>query len=249
MRKPILVGNWKMYKNINEAIKLVNDLKIKVADVKDREIAICPPYTALSKVKEKIKDSNIKMGAQNVYWEEKGAFTGEISPSMLKDVGCDYVIIGHSERRQYFNETDEMVNKKMKAVFNLGLLPIICIGETLKEREEGRTFDIIEKQVHNGVKGLSEDLISKLIIAYEPVWAIGTGRTATPEQAEEVHKFIRELLKRIYGEGNSHLIRILYGGSVKPENITDLMGQENIDGGLVGGASLDAESFAKIVNY
>ncbi len=249
MRKPILAGNWKMYKKVGEAIKLISELKIKVQDVKDREIIVCPAYTVLNKVKEIIKDSNIKIGAQDVYWEEKGAFTGEISPDMLKDIGCDYVIIGHSERRHYFGETDDTVNRKLKAAFNSGLLPIVCVGETLREREQNLTFKVIEKQVHDGLKGLEDALIPKLIIAYEPVWAIGTGKTATPEEAQEVHKFIRDFLKRMYGEGSSNVIRILYGGSVKPENISQLMSQEDIDGGLVGGASLDAESFSKIVKY
>jgi triosephosphate isomerase (TIM) len=249
MRRPVLAGNWKMNKKIEEAVKLVTELKSKLAEVKERDIIICPPYTSLCKVREIIKDSNIKMGAQDLFFEERGAFTGELSGVMLKDAGCDYVIVGHSERRQYFGETDETVNKKMKAAFNFGLIPIVCVGETLKQREENITFKVIEKQIHDGVKGLDENSTLKLIVAYEPVWAIGTGKTATPEQAEEVHQFIRQTLKRIYGDGAAHAIRILYGGSVTPANIAGLMGQEDIDGGLVGGASLDVESFVKLVKY
>ncbi|MFH1783359.1 MAG: triose-phosphate isomerase [bacterium] len=249
MRTPILAGNWKMHKTIDEAIKMVSELKVKVADVKDRQVIVCPVFTALSRVHEFIKDSNIELGAQNVHWEQKGAFTGEVSVEMIRDTGCKYIIIGHSERRQYFGETDETVNKRVNAVFSGNLLPIVCVGETLQEREKDLTFKVVEKQVHNGLKGLGEDVISSLIVAYEPVWAIGTGKTATPEQAEEVHKFIRDLLKRMYGEGASHAIRILYGGSVKPSNVKELMSKENIDGGLVGGASLDAESFSQIIKY
>ncbi|MFH1239403.1 MAG: triose-phosphate isomerase [bacterium] len=249
MRRPVLAGNWKMNKKIEEAVKLATELKAKLGEVKDRDIIICPPYTSLGKVRDVIKDSNIKMGAQDLFWEEKGAFTGEVSGPMLKDAGCDYVIIGHSERRQYFGETDESVNKKMKAAFNFGIIPIVCVGETLKQREENITFKVVEKQIHEGIKGLDENSVPKLIVAYEPVWAIGTGKTATPEQAEEVHKFIRQTLKRIYGDGDAHSIRILYGGSVTPANIAGLMNQEDIDGGLVGGASLDTESFIKLVNY
>ncbi|MDA7857986.1 triose-phosphate isomerase [bacterium] len=249
MRRPIIAGNWKMNKTIAEASELVNNLKEALKEAKNREIVICPPFPALSAIKDLLKGSNIKLGAQNMYFEAKGAFTGEVSGVMLRDVGCEYVIIGHSERRQYFKETDEMVSKKLKVAISNGLIPIVCIGETLNEMEAGDTFKVLEKQVKDGLGGLSPDEVSKLVVAYEPIWAIGTGKTATPQQAEEVHKFIRKLLSTIYGEDKALAIRILYGGSIKPANIKELMECENIDGGLVGGASLEADSFIKIVKY
>ena len=248
-RKPLLAGNWKMYKTIPEALEFVNGLKKNCAGVTDREILICPPFTALASVAQAVKGSNIALGAQNLHWESKGAFTGEIAPGMLVDAGCTYVIIGHSERRQYFGETNETVNKKMKAAFAAGLTPVVCVGETLQEREKNETFKVIEQQVKNGVAGLTAEQASVLVIAYEPVWAIGTGKTASPAQAEEVHAFIRELYGKIYGQAATDAIRILYGGSVKPDNTAELMSQPNIDGGLVGGASLEADSFSKIVCY
>jgi len=234
-----------MHKTVQEAVELVRELKELVSDVKDRDILVCPPFTALYAVSRELEGSNIALGAQNMFYEEKGAFTGEISPLMVKDVGCSYVILGHSERRHIFGETDELINKKVLSAVNHGLIPILCVGETLQEREEDKTKEVIERQVKEGLKGLNET--SEFVIAYEPVWAIGTGKTATPELAEKVHSFIREILAEMFGKEKADSIRILYGGSVKPENAAGLMSQPNIDGSLVGGASLKAESFAKIV--
>jgi len=245
VRRLLIAGNWKMHKTVQEAVELVRELKELVSDVKDRDILVCPPFTALYAVSRELEGSNIALGAQNMFYEEKGAFTGEISPLMVKDVGCSYVILGHSERRHIFSETDELINKKVLSAVNHGLIPILCVGETLQEREEDKTKEVIERQVKEGLKGLNET--SEFVIAYEPVWAIGTGKTATPELAEEVHSFIREILAEMFGKEKADSIRILYGGSVKPENAAGLMSQPNIDGSLVGGASLKAESFAKIV--
>ncbi|MCK4519671.1 MAG: triose-phosphate isomerase [Candidatus Omnitrophica bacterium] len=247
MRKPVIAGNWKMNKTINEAIELVNSLKRELVDVQEADIIVCPVYTALSEVSDLLIDSNIFLGAQNVYWEASGAFTGEISPLMLKDAGCSHVIIGHSERRKYFNETDEAVNKRIKATQASGLIPIFCVGETLEEREENKTIEVIEKQLKGGLEGFESEALLKLIIAYEPVWAIGTGKTATPQQAQEVHKSIRGWLKEHYSSETAENLRILYGGSVKPANIRELMQQGDIDGALVGGAALDSSSFVEIV--
>lgn len=238
-----------MNKTVSEASELITGLKEKVAAVKDREIVVCPPFTDLAVVRQVIVGSNIKLGAQNMYWEDEGAFTGEISPAMLKSAGCEYVIIGHSERRQYFNETNETVNKKIKKALSIELIPIVCVGETLEQREKELTFKVVETQIREGLKDLGIEDIRKLVIAYEPIWAIGTGRTATPEQAEEVHKFIRRILAKISDKDTSQEIRILYGGSMKPENISGLMKCENIDGGLIGGASLKVDSFTKIIKY
>jgi triosephosphate isomerase len=249
MRKPLIAGNWKMNKTIPEGLELVNDLKKAVAGITDREILICPTFTALYPIAQSLKGSNIKIGAQNVYWETKGAFTGEISPIMLKDTGCSHVIIGHSERRQYFGETDETVNKRIKAAFAADIVPIACVGETLAERESNKTFKVIEEQVRKGIAGLTPVQAKTLVIAYEPVWAIGTGKTATPLQAQEVHAFIRKLYMELYGKEAADAVRILYGGSVKPDNVSELMKQADIDGGLVGGASLEADSFVKLVKY
>jgi triosephosphate isomerase len=245
VRRLLIAGNWKMHKTVQEAVELVRELKELVSDVKDRDILVCPPFTALYAVSRELEGSNIALGAQNMFYEEKGAFTGEISPLMVKDVGCSYVILGHSERRHIFGETDELINKKVLSAVNHGLIPILCVGETLQEREEDKTKEVIERQVKEGLKGLNET--SEFVIAYEPVWAIGTGKTATPELAEKVHSFIREILAEMFGKEKADSIRILYGGSVKPENAAGLMSQPNIDGSLVGGASLKAESFAKIV--
>ncbi len=247
MRKPVIAGNWKMNKTIKEAIELVNSLKRELIDIQEVELIVCPVYTALSDVSDLLIDSNISLGAQNVYWESSGAFTGEISTAMLKDAGCKYVIIGHSERRKYFNETDETVNKRIKAAQSVGLTPIFCVGETLEEREADKTIDVVKKQLAGGLEGLEKDALLNLIIAYEPVWAIGTGKTATPEQAQEVHSFIRSWLVENCSEEIGESLRILYGGSVKPANIKELMRQGDIDGALVGGASLDSSSFVEIV--
>ena len=248
-RLPFMAGNWKMNKTVGEAIDLVRELKAAISGVKAVEVAVAPPFTALYAVRKELDGSSIGLAAQNLYWEEKGAFTGEVSPLMLKEVGCHYVIIGHSERRQFFGETDETVNRRIKAALAQGLKVIFCIGETLKEREEGKTFPVIEKQVEGGLKGLSDKEMKNMVIAYEPVWAIGTGKTATPEQAEEVHRFIRGKIEKLYSREVSEEIRIQYGGSVTPENVKGLMNQPDIDGALVGGASLKAESFSKIVRF
>jgi triosephosphate isomerase len=248
-RLPFMAGNWKMNKTTGEAIDLVRELKAAISGVKGVEVAVAPPFTALYAVCKELEGSSIRLAAQNLYWEEKGAFTGEVSPLMLKEVGCHYVIIGHSERRQFFGETDETVNRRIKAALAQGLKVIFCIGETLKEREEGKTFSVIERQVEDGLKNLIDKEMKNMVIAYEPVWAIGTGKTATPGQAEEVHRFIRGKIEKLYSREVSEEIRIQYGGSVTPENIKGLMEQANIDGALVGGASLKAESFSKIVRF
>ena len=247
MRKSLIAGNWKMYKSINEAVQLATEIKRQLIDFKDADIAVCPPFISLSSVYEVIMETNIKLGSQNVFWEEEGAYTGELSARMLKDCGVEYVIIGHSERRKYFSETDEGVNKKIKAALRCKLVPIVCIGETLEEREEAKTLKVIEGQLQGGFKNLNEEDILKLVIAYEPVWAIGTGRTATANQAEEVHKFIRTWVENNFSSLVAGQMRILYGGSVKPSNIEELMKEEDIDGALVGGASLDEASFVDIV--
>lgn len=248
-RLPFMAGNWKMNKTVGEAIDLVRELKAAISGVKAVEVAVAPPFTALYAVRKELDGSSIGLAAQNLYWEGKGAFTGEVSPLMLKEVGCHYVIIGHSERRQFFGETDETVNRRIKAALAQGLKVIFCIGETLKEREEGKTFSVIEKQVEGGLKGLGDQEMRNMVIAYEPVWAIGTGMTATPEQAEEVHRFIRGKIEKLYSREVSEEIRIQYGGSVTPENVKGLMNQPDIDGALVGGASLKAESFSQIVRF
>jgi len=247
MRKIIIAGNWKMNKDNREAVELVNLLKREVSDITDVEIIVCPPFIALSDVKDVLTDSNIAIGAQNCYWEEAGAFTGEISPVMLKGLEIPYVIIGHSERRQFFGETDETVNKRVRAALNHGLTPIVCVGENLDQREADQAFDVIKTQVENGLQGFSAEEAQKMILAYEPVWAIGTGKTATPDQAQEVHKYIRGLLNKIFGQAAADAIRIQYGGSVKPENAGELLSQPDIDGALVGGASLKVEDFSAII--
>lgn len=249
MRRAVIAGNWKLFKSVGEATELVNNLKPLVAANSAVDIVVAPVFTALSKVADTLSGSNVKLAAQNCYWEEEGAFTGEVSPKLLKDVGCDYVIIGHSERRQYFGETDETVRKKTAAALKAGLRAIVCVGETLEERESGVTFQVIEKQLAGALTGFSAAEFENIIIAYEPVWAIGTGKTASTEQAQEVHAFIRSLLLRFAGSETVDAVRILYGGSVKPDNVKSLMSQPDIDGALVGGASLNAESFAAIVNF
>ena len=247
MRKPLIAGNWKMNKTVGEAVKLCEDLRLLVKDVIDRDILVCPPFTALYSVSKIVENTRINIGGQNMFYEEKGAFTGEISPIMLKDVGCSYVILGHSERRHIFGEDDELIAKKVFSAVKHDLIPILCVGELLEEREEGKTFEVVRKQIKEGLKYLSRD--DNFVIAYEPVWAIGTGKTATPEMAQEVHRFIRLEISELFSHEKAESVRILYGGSVKPENISGLMKMADIDGALVGGASLDAESFAKIVMY
>lgn len=247
MRRLLIAGNWKMHKTVSESLELVRKLSYSTNNVSALDILVCPPFTALSAVYESVKETNIKLGAQNMFWEDSGAYTGEISPVMIKDIGCEYVIIGHSERRQYFGETDEIVNKKIKAALKHNLKPIVCIGEKLEQREQGITEKVLQNQIYEGLKELSESDMEQITIAYEPVWAIGTGKTATPEIANSAQKFIRDKLKEIFNEQVAEKTRILYGGSVKPENAEGLLSQEHIDGALVGGASLDAEKFAKII--
>ncbi|HZX09949.1 MAG TPA: triose-phosphate isomerase [Acidobacteriota bacterium] len=246
-KKPFIAGNWKLHKTISEAVQLTKNIHKKVKKEKEAEIVIIPPFTALSEVKKVLSKSQILTGAQDVFWEESGAYTGEIAPSMIKDAGCDFVVVGHSERRQYFGDTDEHVNKKIKAALNAGLFPIMCLGESLEERENNETFNKIKKQVNQGLKDLEADQIENVIIAYEPIWAIGTGRTATPEQAEEVHAFIRNQLTEMVGKETSSCAIILYGGSVKPKNAFSLIKEKNINGALIGGASLKADSFVDII--
>ena len=248
-RLPFIAGNWKMNKTAGEAVELVRQLKATLSGVKEVEVAVAPPFTALQAVQKELEGSSIRLAAQNLFWEEKGAYTGEISPLMLKELGCRYVIIGHSERRQLFGETDETVNKRMKAALHQGLDPIFCIGETLKEREEERAFAVIGDQLQGGLRGITEEEMDRVVIAYEPVWAIGTGKTATPQQAEEVHEFIRQRLSDLYSNGIAEKIRIQYGGSVTPDNVKGLMSQKDIDGALVGGASLKPDTFSKIVRF
>jgi len=247
MRKPIIAGNWKMHKTVEESIVLTNGIKRDVFDIDNVEVVLCPPFTSLSDVGDMLTNTNIAMGAQNMHREAEGAYTGEISAKMLKAVGCKYVIIGHSERRIYFGETNETVNRKLKAALKEGLLPIMCVGENLKEREGGKAFDVVAEHVEKGLDGISGKGIENMVIAYEPVWAIGTGKNATPDQAQEIHKFIRGILIKKYGNEISQKVRIQYGGSAKPDNIEVLMREKDIDGALVGGASLKEESFASMV--
>ena len=247
MRKVVIAGNWKLNKTNIESIELVIELKRYVGDISEVEIVVCPVFTALSDVADVVNESNIRLGAQNVYWEDSGAYTGEVSAPLLKSIGVKYVIIGHSERRQFFGETNETVNRRIKAALAHNLLPIVCVGEVLEERESEKTFDVVGKQITESLAGLSEEEMKKIIIAYEPVWAIGTGKTASPAQAQDVHKFIRETLAKIFSEDTAQGVVIQYGGSVKPENSAELIAQPDIDGALVGGASLKADTFAEII--
>ncbi len=246
MRKPIIAGNWKMNKTPSEAAQLLKELKPLLEDAAC-DVAVCPTFVCLGLAAEELKGSNIALGAQNVHWADKGAFTGEISPVMLKELGAEYAIIGHSERRQYFGETDSAVNMRVKAALNHGITPIICVGETLEEREANITNNIIKEQVVHAFEGISNP--AETVVAYEPVWAIGTGMTATPEQADEVCGFIRSLIAELYGEESAQALRIQYGGSMNAKNAAVLMSMPNIDGGLIGSASLNAEDFSKIVHY
>lgn len=248
-RIPLIAGNWKMYKTIPEAVETAAQLKEEVKDVSGREIVIAPSFVSLHPVAQVIKGSNIILSAQDVFWEMEGAFTGEVAPVMLLSAGCTYTIIGHSERRQYFGETNETANKKIKKSMEGGLKVIVCIGETLEEREAGKTFSVLENQISDGLKELSFAQLEKIVVAYEPVWAIGTGKTATAAQAEEAHQFIRNKLKEQFNTDVAEKTRILYGGSVKPDNIDQLMAEKDIDGVLVGGASLKVDSFSRIVKF
>ncbi len=247
MRKPVIAGNWKLNNLIGEAEALVDELRPLVADVDDVDIVVCPPYTSLAAVRSRIEGSNLALGAQNVYHETSGAYTGEVSSRMLVDAGCTYAIIGHSERRQCFGETDAGVNKKIRAALAEGLRVMMCVGETLEEREAGRMEEIVEREVADGLVDMSVEDMADVVIAYEPIWAIGTGRTAAPEQANEAHGFIRDLMSKQFDVECAENAIIQYGGSVKPDNVAELMAQPHVDGALVGGASLVAAGFAEIV--
>jgi len=250
MRPPIIAGNWKMNGLLKDARDLATGLRKELGDnAGGPEVLVFPPFLALEAVHQILEGSPLKLGAQDVHWEAKGAFTGELSPAMLKEVGVGAVLLGHSERRHVMGETNEMINKKVKACLAAGLLPVVCIGELLEERNMGVTREVVERQIAKGLEGLTPEDVSKLVLAYEPVWAIGTGKTATPRQAEEVHHYVRKLITQKSGEAVGQGIRILYGGSVSPDNVKELMSEEDIDGALVGGASLKVDSFLKIVRY
>ncbi|WP_446008178.1 triose-phosphate isomerase [Candidatus Electrothrix sp.] len=246
---PLIAGNWKMHLTRAESVELARAVAAASTGLTDREVMIAPAFLSLAAVKEVVADSPVRVAAQNVAWEKQGAFTGEISPPMLQDIGVDMVILGHSERRHVFGEDDAMVNRRLTGTLQFGLSPILCIGETLEEREQEKTFTVIEEQLRQGLKDVQSDQMKQVVVAYEPVWAIGTGRTATKEQAQEVHAFIRTALADLYEKTLADAVRILYGGSVKPENIDSLMAQPDVDGALVGGAALQAESFARIINF
>ncbi len=248
MRIPIIAGNWKMHKTMEEAVHFVRQIREDIKKT-DREVVLCVPYTNLLAVKKEIEGTNIKLAAQNLHWEDYGAFTGEISPLMLKEIGIDYCIIGHSERRQYFNETDQTVNKKVHTALNHGIRPIVCVGETLDQREKDETQDRIKAQVIQALKGVNALQIKDIVLAYEPIWAIGTGKTATPEQANEVIAWIRKNIQEIFGASAAETVRIQYGGSVKPGNISAIMAQKDVDGVLIGGASLKPDDFIRMVNF
>jgi triosephosphate isomerase len=248
-RKKLIAANWKMYKTPDQTSEFFRNFLPLVWEHTRDEIAVCPPYLDIAVAVDAAKDSNVGIGAQNMFWEKEGAYTGEISTTMILAAGCKYVIIGHSERRQYFGETDDTVNKKLKVALDAGLIPIVCVGEVLEEREAGLTGDVLRRQCTNAFRGISGERAAKMVVAYEPVWAIGTGKTATPEMAADAHALIRAEAAKAFGDDYSKGLRVLYGGSVKPENAKALMSQEEIDGALVGGASLDPKSFAAIVKY
>ena len=248
-RTPLIAGNWKMHKTGFQAIEAANQLKSLVKNATDVEVMIAPTFTALYQVAQALKGSTIALGAQNLHWEKQGAFTGEISSEMLVDAGCRYVIIGHSERRLFFGETDASVNRKIQAALSAGLVPVFCIGETEAQRDAGETFSVLDKQVRDGLKDFVFDDLSGLVVAYEPVWAIGTGKSASREQAQEAHQFIRSLLDTLFRKPLASAVRILYGGSVKPDNVGALMEMPDVDGALVGGASLDPETFSRLVFF
>ena len=249
MRKPIVAGNWKMNKTVAEAKDLVAGIVRELGDFKGVDVVVCPPYTALNAVGELLAESQsqVDLGAQDMHWEKSGAYTGEVSAPMLRELFCHYVILGHSERRAYFHETDDVVNRKVKAALGGNVTPIVCVGETLEQREAEATDQVVEAQVRGSLEGLSEDELAKIVVAYEPVWAIGTGRTATPEQAQEVHAHIRGVVSNMSGSSVAESLRIQYGGSMKPDNAKELIGQPDIDGGLIGGAALDPRSFVEII--
>lgn len=248
-RKPLIAGNWKMYKTVREAVETAREM-VQCAAVVNVDVMIAPPFTALAPVAEVVKGTSVALGAQNLFWKNEGAYTGEISPTMLSDIGCQYVIIGHSERRQYFGDTDESVNAKIRAALEHQLIPVFCVGETETQREAKETFSVLDKQVSKGLEGFSSESLSRLlVIAYEPVWAIGTGKTATTDQVQEVHAFLRSLVEKRFDNLLAKSVRILYGGSVKPDNVTEIMNMPDVDGALVGGASLSAKVFNSIIHF
>lgn len=249
MRRPIIGGNWKMNKTCREVEDFAKGIIPEIGTYQGVDVIIFPPFTYLKVMNNLIEETHIRLGAQNIFWEEKGAYTGEISPAMLIDVGCRYVILGHSERRQYFGEDDGKINKKIKVALKFGLIPVVCVGEKLEERKRDLAEEVVKNQLTRCLLGLDSSWISRIVIAYEPVWAIGTGETATPQQAQQMHQFIREVLHGVYGGRIANSVRVQYGGSVKPDNMKELMVQPDIDGALVGGASLDIDSFVKIVKY
>ncbi|HEV8397821.1 MAG TPA: triose-phosphate isomerase [Vicinamibacterales bacterium] len=248
MRTPIIAGNWKMYKTVADTVKYVKEFRVMVKDISDVEIVVAPPFTAMHAAAEAARNSNVIIAAQDLYWEREGAFTGEVSAQMVREAGAEYVIIGHSERRTLFGETDTAVNQKTVAAFAAGLTPIVCIGETLDQRDRNETLAVLDRQITQGLEGLTGEQLTQLVIAYEPVWAIGTGRTATPAQAGEAHTHIRGRLRQWFGAEAADTCHVIYGGSVKPENAKDLVGQADVDGALVGGASLDIRAFFEIVS-
>ena len=248
MRHPFIAGNWKMHKTVHEAVVFVKEFRILVKDIEDVEIVVAPAFTAVHAAAEAARNSRVGIAAQDLHWERQGAFTGEISAQMVREAGAEYVIIGHSERRQFFGETDQTVNRKLGAALGTGLIPIVCIGETLDERENNRTLDVLDRQIKDGFDGITGDQVAGLVVAYEPVWAIGTGRTATAAQAQEAHAHIRQRLRQWFGGPAADQCHVIYGGSVKPENTADLVGQPDVDGALVGGASLDVKGFFEIVS-
>jgi triosephosphate isomerase (TIM) len=248
-KMPLIAANWKMYKTIGESVSFVEAFQKQVGPLKDREVVIAPPFTALAAVRASVRQEGFRVAAQNCHYEEKGAFTGEISTAMLKDIGCEYVILGHSERRHIFLETDDMISRKVTSAYLAGLVPILCVGEKLDEREAGRTFEVIARQLDSVTQSLTGDEGARLVVAYEPVWAIGTGKTASPEQAQEAHAFIRDRCAASFEKRIANAIRIVYGGSVKPDNVDALMAKADVDGLLVGGASLEVASFQRIVQY
>src|SRR5919109_2182245 len=248
MRIPLIAGNWKMYKTVAETVKYVKELRGLVKDIDAVEVVVAPPFTALHAAAEAARNSNVGIAAQDLYWEREGAFTGEVSGPMIREAGAEYVIVGHSERRTYFNETDATVNRKTQAAIASGLTPIVCVGETLDQRERNETFEVLDRQIKQGLDAVSGEQLAQLVIAYEPVWAIGTGRNATPAQAAEAHGHIRKRLRQWFGNDAAEACHVIYGGSVKPDNIRDLVSQPDVDGALVGGASLDVRSFFDIVS-
>jgi triosephosphate isomerase (TIM) len=247
MRHPFIAGNWKMFKTVHDTVVYVKEFRSVVKDIEDVEIVLAPPFTAIHAAAEAARNSNIGISGQDLHWEREGAFTGEVSGAMIREAGADYVIIGHSERRQYFGETDATVNRKLRAALGAGLIPIVCIGETLEERERNDTLAVLDRQIKDGFDSITGEQVGALVIAYEPVWAIGTGRTATAGQAQDAHAHIRQRLRQWFGAPAADECHVIYGGSVKPDNTRDLVGQPDVDGALVGGASLDIKSFSEII--